>query len=71
MKYFYEYKEKNGAKVGGHNLEKIMIKGKYLILQGVDIIPTTYDYDVSYWSTRLEMDKIEYLTIIPMEDEEK
>lgn len=23
MKYYYEYKEKNGCKVGGHNLEKI------------------------------------------------
>lgn len=71
MKYYYEYKEKNGAKVGGHNLENIMIKGKYLILQGVDIIPTAYNPDVSYWSTRLDMGKIEYLKITPMEDEEK
>lgn len=25
MRYYYEYKEKNGCKVGGHNLEKIDI----------------------------------------------
>ena len=23
MKYYYEYKEKNGCKFGGHNLERI------------------------------------------------
>lgn len=72
MKYFYEYKEKNGATVGGHNLENILVKGtgKYIILQGVDIKPIPYDYDVSYWSTRLDMNTIEYLKITPMGDEE-
>lgn len=71
MRYFYEYKEKNGAKVGGHNLENILVKDDLIILQGVDIIPTYEDYEYSYWNTRLDMTKIEYLKIQPMEDEEK
>lgn len=71
MKYFYEYKAKNGATVGGHNLENILVKGRYIILNGVDIKSIPYDYDNSYWSTRLDMNTIEYLKIEPMEDEEK
>ena len=38
MKYYYEYKIKNGAKVGGHNLEKIIIKDDVIILEGVDVL---------------------------------
>lgn len=65
MKYFYEYKEKNGAKVGGHNLEEIKIIDGYIKLMGVDIIIDT----PHYWGTMLDMKNIEYLTIIPMEKE--
>lgn len=42
MRYFYEYKEKNGAKVGGNNLENILVKDYLIILQGVDMKPTYY-----------------------------
>ena len=37
MRYFYEYKEKNGAMVGGHNLEEIQQYKDIIILKGVDI----------------------------------
>ena len=70
MKYFYEYKIKNGAKVGGHNLEKIIIKDDVIILEGVD---TLMDCDGEYdhhWRSIINVEKIEYLKIEPMEDEE-
>ena len=70
MKYFYEYKIKNGAKVGGHNLEKIIVKDDVIILEGVD---TLMDYDGEYdrhWRSIINEVKIEYLKIEPMEDEE-
>lgn len=70
MRYYYEYKEKNGCKVGGHNLEKIEFFDNYIRLLGVDIIPTIYDYEVSYWGTLLDMNEIEYLKIWAMEEKE-
>ena len=48
MKYFYEYKDKNGCIVGGHNLEKIEFFDNYIRLLGVDIIQTIYDFDEKY-----------------------
>ena len=66
MKYYYEYKEKNGCIVGGHNLEKIEFFEHYIRLLGVDIIPTIYDYEVRHWGTLLDMNEIEYLKIEPM-----
>ncbi len=51
MKYYYEYKEKNGCKVGGHNLEKIDFLDKNIF---------------SHWATLLDMKEIEYLKIEPM-----
>lgn len=70
MRYFYEYKEKNGSEVGGHNLEKIDVFDNYIILLGVDILQTKYGYEAQFWRTLLDMNNIEYLTIRPMEDEE-
>lgn len=70
MKYYYEYKDKNGNKVGGSNLENIDFFDNYIRLLGVDIIPTNYDYEVSHWGTLLDMNEIEYLTISPMLEEE-
>lgn len=49
MRYYYEYKEKNGCIVGGHNLEKIEFFEHYIRLLGVDIIPTNYDYEEQHW----------------------
>lgn len=66
MKYYYEYKYKNGNKVGGHNLEEIDFFDNYVRLLGVDIIPTSYDYEMNYWGTLLDMNEIEYLKIEPM-----
>lgn len=71
MKYYYEYKEKNGCKVGGHNLENIDIFDNYIRLLGVDIIPTYIDDKVSHWGTLLDMNEIEYLKITPMLEKEK
>lgn len=68
MKYYYEYKLKNGAKVGGHNLEKIILKGNVIILEGVD---TLMDCDGEYdhhWRSIINDGKIEYLKIEPMEE---
>lgn len=70
MKYYYQYKEKNGCKVGGHNLETIEIYDNYIRLLGVDIIPTHYDYEANYWARILDMNKIEYLKIEPMLEKE-
>lgn len=70
MRYYYEYKYKNGCKVSGHNLEKIEFFDNYIRLLGVDIIPTIYDYEVSYWRTLLDMNEIEYLKIWTMEEKE-
>lgn len=70
MKYYYEYKEKNGCMVGGHNLEEIEFFDNYIKLSGVDITPTNYDNEVRYWGTLLDMNKIEYLTIRPMLEKE-
>ena len=70
MKYFYEYKIKNGAKVGGHNLEKIIIKDDVIILEGVDILmDCDGEYD-HHWKSIINNVKIEYLKIEPMVEEE-
>ena len=66
MRYFYEYKYKNGCKVGGHNLEKIEFYDNYIKLCGRDIIPKNYDYEEQHWGTLLDMNEIEYLKIEPM-----
>ena len=66
MKFYYEYKEKNGCIVGGHNLEKIEFYDNYIKLLGIDIIQTFYDYEEQQWGTLLDMNEIEYLTIRPM-----
>lgn len=71
MKYFYEYKYKNGCKVGGHNLQKIEFYDDYIKLSGVDIVPTNYDNEISHWGTLLDMKEIEYLTIKPMLEKEE
>ena len=71
MRYFYEYKYKNGCKVGGHNLEKIEFYDNYMKLLGVDIIQARYDYEKIYWGTILDMNEIEYLKIEPMLEKEK
>lgn len=71
MKFYYEYKEKKGCKVGGHNLENIDIFDNYIRLLGVDIIPTYFDDEVGHWGTLLDMNEIEYLKIEPMIEEEK
>lgn len=71
MKYFYEYKIKNGAKVGGHNLERIIIKDDVITLEGVD---TLMDCDGEYdhhWKSIINNVKIEYLKIEPMDEEEQ
>lgn len=70
MKYYYECKEKNGCKVGGHNLEKIEFYDNYIKLLGIDIIPTSYDNEISYWGILLDMKEIEYLKIEPMLEKE-
>lgn len=43
MRYYYEYKEKNGCMVGGSNLEKIEFFDNYIRLLGVDIVQTIYE----------------------------
>lgn len=70
MKYYYEYKYKNGCEVGGSNLEKIEFFDNYIRLLGEDIIQTIYDYKIEYWRTLLDMNEIEYLKIRPMLEEE-
>ena len=70
MRYYYEYKYKSGCKVGGHNLENIIIRDNKIILNGVDILLTNYGEDYRYWQQTLDMNEIEYLKINPMEEVE-
>lgn len=66
MRYYYEYKYKNGCMVGGHNLENIIIKDNKILLKGVDIYPTYFDDEYHYWGETIDMNKIDYLKIEPM-----
>lgn len=68
MRYFYEYKLKNGARVGGHNLEKIEFCDEYLKLIGFEDIDGTCHYDYPFVII-LDIKEIEYFKIIPMEIE--
>lgn len=75
MKYYYEYKLKNGCYVAGHNLQTIDFLDKNIFphsirLLGVDILHTNYGVKEEHWSILLDMNEIEYLKIEPMEDEE-
>lgn len=71
MKYYYEYKCKNGCIFSGHDLEKIdFLENNYIKLLGVDVIPTNYDYEKKYWAITLNINKIEYLKIEPMVEKE-
>lgn len=70
MRYFYEYKYKNGCMVGGHNLEKIEFYDNYIKLSGIDIIQTQL-YDKQYWGTMIDMNEIEYLKIEPMQERDE
>ena len=69
MKYYYEYKLKNGAKVGGHNLEKITFNEEILILSGFDTIHNFYQVVRRPWRFFLKSSELEYLKIEPMEEE--
>lgn len=70
MKYYYEYKYKNGCKSGGHNLERIEFYDNFIRLTGVDIVQTSNDYETQYWSVLLDTKDIEYLKIEPMLEKE-
>lgn len=74
MKYYYEYKYKNGNTVGGSNLETIDFLDKnifpnHIRLLGVDILQTNYGFKEQHWATLLDMNEIEYLKIEPMLEE--
>ena len=68
MRYFYEYKYKNGGNIGGHNLENIIVKNDKIILKGVDILSTYYDEEYHCWTQTIDMNEIEYLKIESMEE---
>ena len=44
IKYYYEYKEKSGSKVGGSNLEKIEFYDNYIRLSGLDTLSMNTGY---------------------------
>lgn len=69
MKYYYEYKEKSGCIMGGHNLEVIEFCDNYIRLFGIDTI--NQQLDRRPWSIILDMNNIEYLKICPMIKKEK
>ncbi len=69
MKYLYEYKYKNGCKIGGHNLEEMQTYKEIIILKGTDTFPND-DYEQHYWVTKLNMNKIEYLKIEPIQKDD-
>lgn len=69
MKYYYEYKIKNGAKVGGHNLEDIKFNDDIMILTGEDAIKNCFGEIGSPWRIFLKYYEIEYIKIEPMEED--
>ena len=69
MKYYYEYKIKNGSKVGGHNLEDIKFNDDIIILTGEDTINSCFGEIDRPWRTVLKTTEIEYLKIEPMEED--
>lgn len=69
MRYYYEFKEKNGCKVGGHNLEDIEFYDNYIILSGLDDIPTIYGKK-QHWIITLIINQLDYLKIEPMLEKE-
>lgn len=68
MKYYYEYKEKNGCKIVGHNLEVIEFYDNKIRLYGIDIVNQCVGKRP--WSILLDMNEIEYLKIEPMVEKE-
>lgn len=71
MKYLYEYKEKNGSMVGGHNLENIYFEDNVIILEGTDYMRVDYQTRSLHWRDLLNSKEIEYLKIMPMVDEDQ
>lgn len=63
--YSYEYKLKDGAVISGECLTDIDVVKDMIILTGI------YNTEgrKTYWEYRLKNNMIEYLKIIPMEDE--
>lgn len=70
MKYYYEYKLKNGAKVGGHNLENICFEDNTIILEGTNNMEVNHQKRSLHWQDILNSKEIEYLKIEPMEEEQ-
>ena len=71
MRYYYEYKYKNGSYVAGHNLEYIEFYDECVWLLGVEIVHTMDDYEERFWGTTLDVSEIEYLKIEPMLEKEE
>lgn len=69
MKYYYEYKIKNGSKVVGHNLEDIKFNNDIIILTGEDTINGCFGEIDRPWRTFLKTTEIEYLKIELMEED--
>lgn len=63
--YSYEYKLKDGAVISGEYLIDIALVKDIIILTG------TYNTEdrKTYWEYMLKNNEVEYLKIIPMEDE--
>lgn len=63
--YFYEYKLKDGATISGKYLTDIAVVKDMIILTGI------YNTEgrKTYWECRLKNNNVEYIKIIPMEDE--
>lgn len=64
MKYFYEYRYKNGCYVAGHNLVNMQMYSDIIVLTCKDLI----NDDCKITPIRLRMDEINYLKITPMEE---
>ena len=68
MKYHYEYKEKNGRKIIGRDLEVIEFYDNNIRLFG--IVTINQLLDKRPWQKILNMEEIDYLKICPMIEKE-
>lgn len=66
--YYYEYKYKNGCKVGGHNLIEIEIYDDYIKLWCKDILNTTEGIKADLIPIVLNKNEIKYLKLAPMQN---
>lgn len=67
--YNYEYKQKNGFKSSGQNLEAIVISNDCLKLYGVDVVYESSEIMKYHWHIILDLQDLVYFKFCSMSKE--